>query len=165
MSERQCRYGHPVADDAAFCPRCGFALDPVPPRCPNGHAVTAGAGFCTTCGIPVPASVRSGPAAPPPWPPPSTAPSTPLATPAPAVTFVPATPYARPPLNNLAIAAFLLSWIWFYGLTSIAAIVLAVRALRQCRERGERGKPLAVWAIIIGSIGALIAVGVLAANA
>jgi len=65
------------------------------------------------------------------------------------------------PVSGLAIAAFVVSLVWLYALTSIVAIVLAVIALRTMKERRERGRGLAIAAIILGAIGLLIGLGVL----
>jgi len=68
------------------------------------------------------------------------------------------------PLSGLAIAAFLVSLVWLYGVTSVVAIVLGGVALRRIKQREERGRGLAITAIVIGGVGILIALGVLAAH-
>ncbi len=165
---RTCPSGHPVAPDAAFCSTCGARLDASP-------------GLPSTMGFvvaPVPAAaLPPAPTAAEPasWPPGlgayATVAAPAYAGPAPGAytpgrsTTTSGYAYAPAgPFSTLAVAAFVTSLIWVWGVTSLVAILLAVRALRQLKTSGERGRPLAIAAIVIGAIGVLIALGVLLAH-
>lgn len=192
--DRRCPNGHPIAVGAAFCTACGSGVDArtgTPLRvCPYGHPVAAGVAYCPKCGFKVDDASGLPPtvgfAAPPPTlgvpSPPGFAPNGPPATStAPAqgtvAASVPSLPaaygawqtgYALEPqgqVSGFAIAAFVVSLVWLYALTSIVAIILASIALRRIRERGERGRGLAIAAIVLGAIGLLIGLGVLLAHA
>jgi hypothetical protein len=183
VPDQLCPSGHAVAAGAAFCTTCGAALagvaappTPSPARCPNGHATAPDARFCGACGAGVASPTMA--AVMPSWPQPAAAaapapwPALPAPAPAgawapgivPPAPFAPQLAYARPPMCTLAIVAFLVGLVWFYGLTSIAAIVLAVVALGRIRDRRERGRALAVWAIVFGTVGLCVALGILVAH-
>ena len=55
-AKRVCEEGHPLPDDAAFCPKCGkpeHAHEPPPPPkrvCEDGHPLPDDAAFCPKCG-------------------------------------------------------------------------------------------------------------------
>ncbi|GGI08825.1 DUF4190 domain-containing protein [Egicoccus halophilus] len=55
--------------------------------------------------------------------------------------------------NALAIVAFVLSLLWFGGLTSLAGIVVGVVARRQIAVSGEGGRGLATAAVVLGAVG------------
>jgi hypothetical protein len=162
------------------------------PVCPSGHPVAPDATFCTTCGAKVDGREAStlpptvGFVAPPPvalatsWPPlvepagfspPSYTASygAGAATPSyPAQGYGPggsAYAYQPPgPIPGIAIAAFLVSLVWLYAVTSVAAIVLGLLALRRMKARHERGRGLAIAAIVLGGIGVLLGVVILLAH-
>lgn len=165
---RTCPSGHPVAADAAFCSTCGARLDAPP-------ALPATMGFAVPPVAPAPLPSAPMPPAPASWPPGlgayATVAAPAYAGPVPgssATTSAAATSsYAYAPagpMSTLAIAAFVTSLVWVWGVTSLVAILLAVRALRQLKTSGERGRPLAIAAIVIGAIGIVIALGVLLAH-
>jgi Domain of unknown function (DUF4190) len=164
---RRCPSGHPVAPEAGFCTACGakvaggspalpstmgFTVPPVPtgpppsrPMAPKPAAYPPGVGAYATVSGPAYAQGASAPSV-----------------------YGTTSGYAYAPagpISTLAIAAFITSIVWLYGLTSVVAIVLAVRVLRQLKTSGERGRPLAITAIVFGVIGLLIALGVLLAHA
>ena len=191
--DRRCPNGHSAAADAAFCTACGSRVDgrtgDASRVCPNGHAVVLGVAYCPTCGAKVD---ETTPAPPPPtvgfaFPPPTMgvlAPPgfAPVGAPVWSTSVVPGSvpaPYPPSgygawrtgygfeppgPVSGLAIAAFVVSLVWLYALTSIVAIVLAIIALRRIKERRERGRGLAIAAIVLGAIGLLIGLGVLLAH-
>lgn len=52
----------------------------------------------------------------------------------------------------MAIASLICGIVCFWGLGSIAAVILGSVALRQIRERGEGGRGLAIGGIVVGAI-------------
>lgn len=62
--------------------------------------------------------------------------------------------------NGLAVASLVLSVIWFFGIASVAAILLGNRARRQIDSagRGQAGRGLATAGVVLGWIGIGIAV-------
>jgi len=180
--ERRCPSGHAVSATATFCTTCGSTVDAAPAAgrvCPGGHPVADGAAFCPTCGrrVGTPGAPALSPTVGFAAPPPLTATSPPPDGPAgyPPASYPPGAyppqgiaPWGSPyvyepqaPISGLAVAAFLVSLVWLYGLTSVVAIVLGVTALRRAKERKERGRGLAIAAIVIGGAGVCIALGVL----
>lgn len=94
----------------------------------------------------------------------------PVAPPAAAGAYPPPPPgYAYPPpgygyapsrpWNGLAIAGFVLSLVWMYGVGSILAIIFGHISRKQIREQHQQGGGLALAGLIIGYIG--LAIGVL----
>ena len=71
-------------------------------------------------------------------------------------------PPTSPGINGLAIASMICSVTWTYGPTSILAIIFGLIAKRQIRERGQSGGALATAGIVIGSIGLVVAVVLIA---
>ena len=68
--------------------------------------------------------------------------------------YVPAGyPVARVPYNGLAIASFVMSFVWFYGVGSVVAIIMGAFSLAQIRRTGEKGRGLAIAGIVIGGLG------------
>jgi Domain of unknown function (DUF4190) len=67
-----------------------------------------------------------------------------------------------PGINGLAIASMICSVTWTYGPTSLLAIIFGLIAKRQIRERGQRGGAMATAGIVIGSIGLVIAIVLIA---
>jgi hypothetical protein len=55
--------------------------------------------------------------------------------------------------NGFAIASLVLGILWFWGVTSILALVFGYIALRQVRERHENGRGMALAGVILGWIG------------
>ncbi|WP_444663334.1 DUF4190 domain-containing protein [Cellulomonas sp. CW35] len=71
---------------------------------------------------------------------------------------------ARPPLEGLAVAALvaaLLFWLW--PTLGLVGLGLGVAALRATRAKGTRGRGLARAAVVVGAVGALVALGATAA--
>ena len=61
-------------------------------------------------------------------------------------------------LNKLAVASFVLSLLFF---TFIAAIMGHI-ALRQIKKTGQRGRALALFGVIIGWLGTILIVSLIA---
>lgn len=57
------------------------------------------------------------------------------------------------PWNGLAIAGFVLSMLWIYGIGSILAIIFGHVARSQIKRDGTQGSGLALAGLIIGYIG------------
>jgi hypothetical protein len=64
----------------------------------------------------------------------------------------------------MSIASLVLGLLWLYGLGSILAIVFGVLGRRQASERGESGEGTAIAGIILGGVGLIIMV-IIVANA
>jgi len=68
----------------------------------------------------------------------------------------------QPGVNGLAIASFVCSLVWGYGLLSVVAIVLSVMARKQIRSYNEveslhqPGDGFAIAGLVIGIIGAVV---------
>jgi len=67
----------------------------------------------------------------------------------------------QPGVNGLAIASFVCSLFWGYGLLSVVAIVLSLMARKQIREHQaqglhQSGDGFALAGLIIGIVGAVI---------
>lgn len=58
------------------------------------------------------------------------------------------------PFSGMAIAGFICSLLWIFGVGSIAAIIMSAVAMQQ---RGKDGRGLAVAGLIIGILGLLTA--------
>jgi hypothetical protein len=175
-----------VGPSATYCPTCGARVPAAPTTerwCPNGHRAGPTAAYCPACGARVADATASalsptvGFAAPPPvYPAAADPPSFSGASGSPAA--YPPAPYPpqgyaqwgtynyvpQSPVAALAIAAFVVSLVWLYGVTSVVAIALGIAALRRIKERHERGRGLAIAGIVIGGVGACIGVGVLLAH-
>jgi hypothetical protein len=70
-------------------------------------------------------------------------------------------PYPYPvaaPFNGLAIASFVLSLVWLYGVGSILALVFGLVALRQITRTGQRGRGLAIAGVVISAVTILLLV-------
>ena len=75
--------------------------------------------------------------------------------------YGPYAPYPYPvaaPFNGLAIASFVLSLVWLYGVGSILALVFGLVALRQIRRTGQRGRGFAIAGVVIAGATILLAV-------
>ena len=71
-------------------------------------------------------------------------------------------PPPSPGVNGMAIASMICSVMWMYGVGSVLAIIFGSIAKRQIRERGESGGAMATAGLIIGVIGLIGAVLVIA---
>jgi hypothetical protein len=167
-TERWCPNGHRLGPTAAYCPACGAraadatapALSPTvgfaapPPAYPAASYPTSGAAYPAAAYPPSFHGASGSPAAypPAPYPPQGYAQWG-------TYNFVPQRPVA-----GLAIAAFVVSLVWLYGVTSVVAIALGIAALHRSKERHERGRGLAIAGIVIGGVGACIGLGVLLAH-
>ncbi len=71
-----------------------------------------------------------------------------------------------PGMSAFAVASFVLSLVWLYGVGAILAIIFGHISLNHIRKRGERGRGLAIAGLIIGYVGlaGLIAVIIVAAT-
>ncbi|GAA4836337.1 hypothetical protein GCM10023221_11830 [Luteimicrobium xylanilyticum] len=70
-------------------------------------------------------------------------------------------PYpVQAPMSGLAIASFVLSLVWLWGVGSVVALVLGLVALRQIKRTGQRGRGFAIAGVAIA--GATIVLLVLA---
>jgi len=75
-------------------------------------------------------------------------------------------PYPYPaaaPFNGLAIASFVLSLVWLYGVGTLLALIFGLVALRQVARTGQRGRGFAIAGLAI-AVGTVL-VAVLAAAA
>ncbi|MFC8733471.1 DUF4190 domain-containing protein [Luteimicrobium sp. NPDC057192] len=80
--------------------------------------------------------------------------------------YGPYAPYPYPvaaPFNGLAIASFVLSLVWLYGVGTILAVVFGLVALRQIKRTGQRGRGFAIAGLVISVATVLVAVIVSAA--
>ena len=87
--------------------------------------------------------------------------------------YPPPQPYQQPPqygygppcpTNGMAIASLVLGILWIYGLGAILALVFGYMAKKQIRERGEGGCGLATAGIVLGWIGIVGLVLILASS-
>jgi hypothetical protein len=70
-------------------------------------------------------------------------------------------PYAPPQrqgTNGMAVASFVLSILWIWGLGSLLAVIFGVIGRRQTSESGQGGSGLATAGLIIGIVGLVGAV-------
>jgi Domain of unknown function (DUF4190) len=70
-------------------------------------------------------------------------------------------PYAPPQkhgTNGMAVASFVLSLLWMWGLGSLLAVIFGVIGRRQTSESGQGGSGLATAGLIIGIVGLVGAV-------
>lgn len=161
--------------------------------CENGHDVPAGARYCPACGSPayppsapqnppdarppprLPATPPYGYAAPPYWapttPPPYGLPAQGAPPYAPRPPYPGALPnywaYGPPsrPTNGLAIASMVVAILWIYWIGSILGVIFGHVALRQIRRSGEGGRGMAIAGLVIGYVGIVFGVVVIAAIA
>jgi hypothetical protein len=59
--------------------------------------------------------------------------------------------------NGMAIAALVLGLLWGYGLLSILAIVFGAIGMKQTADRNQSGRGLAIAGLVLGIVGAAIA--------
>ncbi|HEY8526752.1 MAG TPA: DUF4190 domain-containing protein [Acidimicrobiales bacterium] len=75
----------------------------------------------------------------------------------------PPPPRYRPhKLSGLAVASLVLGITWIFWLGSILALIFGYLALRQIKRTGDSGKGLAIGGIVLGWIGVVTLVGVIA---
>jgi hypothetical protein len=55
--------------------------------------------------------------------------------------------------NGMAIASFVLSLLWMWGLGSLLAVIFAAVSRRQMRESGQNGSGFATAGLVIGIVG------------
>jgi hypothetical protein len=70
-------------------------------------------------------------------------------------------PYPYPAaasFNGLAIASFVLSLVWLYGVGTLLALIFGLVALRQVKRTGQRGRGFAIAGLVISVATLLIAV-------
>lgn len=60
--------------------------------------------------------------------------------------------------NGFAVASFVLSILWLYGLGSLLAVVFGVIAQRQTGRSGQSGGNLAIAGLVLGILGLVGAV-------
>jgi hypothetical protein len=75
--------------------------------------------------------------------------------------YPPGTPYtSRPKTNGLAIAGFVLSILWLFGLGSLLAVIFGIVALVAIsRANGaQRGRGWAIAGLVIGAVGLVLTV-------
>jgi len=63
--------------------------------------------------------------------------------------------YVQPRTNGKAVASLVLGIVWFWGITSILAIVFGSMARREIEESGgtQDGRGLAIAGIVLGWVG------------
>jgi hypothetical protein len=57
----------------------------------------------------------------------------------------------------MAIAALVLGLLWGYGLLSILAIIFGAIGMKQTADRNQSGRGLAIAGLVLGIVGAAIA--------
>ncbi len=57
----------------------------------------------------------------------------------------------------MAVAALVLGLLWGYGLLSVLAIIFGAIGLKQTGERNQSGRGLAIAGLVLGIVGASIA--------
>jgi Domain of unknown function (DUF4190)/Protein of unknown function (DUF2510) len=67
--------------------------------------------------------------------------------------------------NGMAIASLVLGLLWGYGLLSILAIIFGAIGMKQTGERNQSGRGLAIAGLVLGIVGAVIALVVIIAAA
>ncbi|GMA24783.1 hypothetical protein GCM10025864_25420 [Luteimicrobium album] len=68
-------------------------------------------------------------------------------------------PYpVQAPMSGLAIASFVLSLVWLWGVGSILALVFGLVALRQIKRTGQRGRGFAIAGVVISGVTILLLV-------
>jgi hypothetical protein len=75
--------------------------------------------------------------------------------------YAPPQPHAQPQkqgTNGMAVASFVLSLLWIWGLGSLLAVVFGVIGRRQTSETGQGGSGLATAGLVIGIVGLVGAV-------
>lgn len=147
--------------------------------CENGHDVPAGARYCPACGSPAypPSAPQYPPDARPPATPPYSYAAPPYWAPTSPPPYGPRPPYPGPlpnywaygppsrPTNGLAIASMVVAILWIYWIGSILGVVFGHVALRQIRRSGEGGRGMAIAGLVIGYVGIVFGVVVIAAIA
>jgi len=61
-------------------------------------------------------------------------------------------------MSGLAIASFVLSLVWLYGVGTILALIFGLVALRQIKRTGQRGRGFAIAGIAIAGSTIVLAV-------
>ena len=59
--------------------------------------------------------------------------------------------------NGFAIASLVLGILWGYGLLSVLAIIFGAVGLKQTRERNQGGRGMATAGLVLGIVGASVA--------
>jgi hypothetical protein len=148
--------GQVASEGARFCAACGTSLAAgasTPPQPPFETAPPPPPPLPPPPPPPPPQGYWSGgpghsqPAPPPPSYPPG------YHTPYPGYPGQPGYRVATTGTNGFAIASLVLGILWFWGVTSILALVFGYIALRQVRERHENGRGMALAGVILGWIG------------
>lgn len=57
----------------------------------------------------------------------------------------------------MAVAALVLGLVWGYGIASVLAIVFGAIGIKQTGERNQSGRGLAIAGLVLGIVGATIA--------
>jgi len=61
-------------------------------------------------------------------------------------------------MSGLAIASFVLSLVWLWGVGSILALIFGLVALRQIKQTGQRGRGFAIAGVAISGVTILLLV-------
>jgi len=68
-----------------------------------------------------------------------------------------------PPYSAFAVLALIFSLLWLCGIGSVVGLVCGAFGIRECKREGKRGMGMAITGVVLGGMGTILFVWVLAA--